>query len=201
MVTKLPSRQDTKLALMQAGMDIMLEKGYTNTGIQEVLSSLGVPKGSFYHYFESKENFAVAIIRQQDSEYNLAIDSLLNDSSITPLQRLKKYCQDSKNGLVSQECRKGCLIGNLSQEMSDQSEVLRKELSIVMKNRSRQFARCIEEGQKTGEITQICPADKLADFFLCGWNGAVMLAKTMKDITPMETFIELVFDHFLKARA
>ncbi len=70
MSTRLATKQDTKTALLQAGMDIMLEKGYSNTGIQEVLSSLGVPKGSFYHYFESKESFAVAIIQHFDQEYS-----------------------------------------------------------------------------------------------------------------------------------
>ena len=84
MSTKLAAKQDTKIALIQAGMDIMLEKGYTNTGIQEVLSSLSVPKGSFYHYFESKENFAVAIIQHVDQEYSATLLRLLRNPEQTP---------------------------------------------------------------------------------------------------------------------
>ncbi len=199
MSTRVAAKQDTKIALIQAGMDIMLEKGYTNTGIQEVLSSLSVPKGSFYHYFESKENFAVAIIQHVDQEYSAQLLRALRNPDETPLQRLKTYCETGKRSFLSQECRKGCLIGNLSQEMSDQSETLRKELSNVISKRVALFARCIEEGQKTGEITQVCSASKLAEFFNSGWNGAYTHAKTVKNIEPMDTFIEVMFKYFLKA--
>jgi TetR/AcrR family transcriptional repressor of nem operon len=199
MSTKLAAKQDTKIALIQAGMDIMLEKGYSNTGIQEVLSSLGVPKGSFYHYFESKENFAVAIIQHVDQEYSAALLRALRNPQETPLQRLKTYCESGKQSFLSQECRKGCLIGNLSQEMSDQSETLRKELSTVISKRLALFTRCIEEGQKLGEINAVCSASKLAELFNSGWSGAVAHAKTVKNIEPMETFIDLMFNHFLKA--
>ncbi len=198
MSTRLATKQDTKIALLQAGMDIMLEKGYSNTGIQEVLLSLAVPKGSFYHYFQSKENFAVGIIQHFDQEYSAELLRVLRNPKESRLQRLKTYCESGKLSFLSQKCRKGCLIGNLSQEMSDQSETLRKELSIVMTKRLALFAQCIEEGQKEGEINQVCSANKLAELFVDGWNGAVMHAKTVKNIQPMETFIDLMFNHFLK---
>ena len=177
----------------------MLEKGYSNTGIQEVLSSLGVPKGSFYHYFESKENFALAVIQHLDHDYTIHILSMLRNAELTPLLRLKSYCEDSRNGFLSQQCRKGCLIGNLTQEMSDQSEVLRKELSTVLSKRLDLFAACFEEGQAIGEITKICSPNKLAQIFNCGWSGAVMHCKAVKTPEAMDTFIELMFEHLLKA--
>jgi TetR/AcrR family transcriptional regulator, transcriptional repressor for nem operon len=198
MTTKLATRQDTRTALLQAGMDVMLEKGYSNTGIQEVLSSLGVPKGSFYHYFESKENFAIAIIEHFDQECSESVRTMLKDQQKTPLQRLYNYCQNGKQGFLSQECRKGCLIGNLSQEMSDQSETLRKVLSAVMTKRQDLFADCIKEGQKLGEISQDWPADKLAEYFISSWSGAFMSAKTVKNIEPLDTFIDLMFNQVLK---
>jgi TetR/AcrR family transcriptional repressor of nem operon len=198
MSTKLATRQDTRAALLEAGMDVMLEKGYSNTGIQEVLSSLGVPKGSFYHYFDSKEHFALTIIQHLDQMYRASMMQVLLDSDKSPLQRLKSYCEISRDNFLSQECRKGCLIGNLSQEMSDQSEVLRKELSSVMTSRVAQIAECIEAGQRLGEITQVRTATKLAEHFMCGWSGAVMVAKTLKNIEPMDNFIDLTFNNFLK---
>ena len=199
MSTKLAPKQDTKTALLDAGTEIMLEKGYSNTGIQEVLSSLGVPKGSFYHYFESKESFAVAIIQHMDHEYTNELLRVLRNPEQTPLQRLKSYCQDHRDAFLSQQCRKGCLIGNLSQEMSDQSEVLRRELANVLIKRLDLFAACFEEGQSIGEITRICTPTKLAQLFNCGWGGAVANSKALKTPEAMDTFIELMFDHFLKA--
>ncbi len=97
MSTKVAAKQDTKTALLQAGMDVMFEKGYSNTGIQEVLSSLGVPKGSFYHYFESKENFAVEIIRYFDKGYTADLIAVLQNPAETPLQRLRTFCETGKN--------------------------------------------------------------------------------------------------------
>ena len=192
-------KQDTRVALLETGIDIMLEKGYTNTGIQEVLSSLGVPKGSFYHFFDSKESFAVAMIHHYDQINSIKLINAMRNTQESPLQRLKTYCETSKQGFLSRECRKGCLIGNLSQEMSDQSETLRRELSTVMAKSCDLFAKCIEEGQHIGEITKIRPAGEIADVLYSGLSGAFMRAKTVKTTEPIDVFIDLMFNHFLKA--
>lgn len=199
MSPKVAAKQETRTALLEIGMDIMIEKGYTNTGISEILTALQVPKGSFYHYFDSKENYAVEIIRHFDETYSTTLQTILRNQDNTPLQRLKEYCLSGKARMLAQECRKGCLIGNLSQEMADQSEVLRTELSIVMRKWRDLFAACIEEGQQSGEIRSGVSAEALAELFLSAWSGSVMRAKTVKQIEPMEVFIDLMFDTLLKA--
>lgn len=199
MVTKNSAEQDTKTMLLEAGMDIMMEKGYTNTGIQEILNASSVPKGSFYHYFDSKENYAVEIIHHFDLGYSADLRRMLRNPQETPLKRLRTYCENTKAMLAAQECRRGCLIGNLSQEMSDQSEVLRKELSKVMSKWRDMFAACIEEGQEAGEIKRNRSAHDLAELFSAGWSGAVMRAKTVKNTEPLDTFIDLMLEDVLKA--
>ncbi|HEY9683684.1 MAG TPA: TetR family transcriptional regulator C-terminal domain-containing protein [Oculatellaceae cyanobacterium] len=199
MSSKLVSRQDTRMALIQAGTEVMLGKGYTNTGIQEVLSALGVPKGSFYHYFESKESFAVAIVQHLDHDQTADMLRILRNTEQTPLQRLKTYCELHKQAMLSQECRKGCLLGLLSQEMADQNETLRRELSSIWDKRLDILAACIEEGQAAGEIRTDCAPRKLASVFNCGWNGAVMHSKAAKNPEALDAFIELMFDHFFIA--
>ena len=191
---------DAKAALLEAGKEIMLEKGYTNTGIQEVLNAVGVPKGSFYHYFESKEDFAVKIIEYADQTHGAKLVLTLKNPDISPLNRLKNYCKEGKKSLTELECGGGCLIGNLSQEMSDQSEVLRKALDAVMNRWKELFTQCINEGQKTGEINDAWTAAKMAEFFLSGWEGSIMRAKSIKSIEPVNTFIDLMFNHILKAK-
>ena len=198
MTTKLESKQATKIALLETGMDIMLEKGYTNTGIQEILTALDVPKGSFYHYFDSKENYGVEIIRYFDQSYSAKLMRTLRNPKASALERLRSYCQETKQHLEAQDCRKGCLIGNLSQEMSDQSEVLRKELMTVMRKWRDMFAACIESGQSTGEITKKHSAIDLAELFLSGWSGAVLRTKTLKNSEPLEVFVNLMIDDMLK---
>ncbi len=198
MEAKVTTKHDTKTALLEAGMEIMMEKGYSNTGIQEVLSTLGVPKGSFYHYFDSKESYAVEIIHRFDSCYSAHLIEILRNPQQRPIERLRAYCESYKATLAAQDCRKGCLIGNLSQEMADQSEVLRKELSEVMSKWRDIFAACIEEGQKSGEIRRRRSPHELAELFSAGWNGAVMRAKTVKNTEPLDVFIDLMFEEVLK---
>src|ERR1700722_6953414 len=181
MSPKVAGKQEVRTALLEVGMDMMFDKGYTNTGIQEILSALNVPKGSFYHYFERKENYTVEIIRHFDQSYSSNLIRTLRNPKETPLQRLRTYCDSTMAALEAQQCRRGCLLGNLSQEMSDQSEVLRKELCIVMLKWRNIFAACIDEGQKSGEITKTRPAVMLAELFLSAWSGAVMRAKTCKE--------------------
>ncbi len=199
MTTKLESKQATKIALLETGMDIMLEKGYTNTGIQEILTALDVPKGSFYHYFDSKENYAVEIVRLFDQGYTAKLMRTLRNPKATALERLRNYCEEIKQHLEAQDCRKGCLIGNLSQEMADQSEVLRKELSVVMCKWRDMFAACIEAGQNNGEITKKHSAVELAELFQSAWSGAVLRTKTLKNVEPLEIFVSLFIEDMLKA--
>lgn len=190
--------RDTRAVLLEAGMNVMFEKGYTNTGIQEVLSSVGVPKGSFYHYFESKEDFAVQIIKHQEEMYAVSLGQFLRDTDRTPVNRLRNLCETKKTNMFEGGCRRGCLIGNLSQEMADQSEVLRTELSRVMGRWRDIYSACIDEGQTLGEITKKFSPPVLAEMFLCGWEGSIMRAKTQKNVEPLEAFIEVMFGQVLK---
>lgn len=192
-------KQDTRTALLNAGMTIMLEKGYNNTGIQEVLNSLGVPKGSFYHYFDSKEDFGLAIIEYFDCGFSSKVLTAFANAELTPLARLRAYYETTRENLSANDCRKGCLIGNLSQEMADQSETLRHALCDVMAKWRDLFATCIAEGQATGEISPNFPPDRMAELLLSSWEGAVMRAKTTKNIEPIDVFIELMFEQVLKA--
>src|SRR5271168_1127987 len=101
MTPKTTAKPDTKTLLLEAGMDVMFEKGYTNTGISEVLNSVGVPKGSFYHYFDSKEDFALEIIGYFDSGYSQKLINTLRDSDCGPVERLRNYCQCGRDNLAA----------------------------------------------------------------------------------------------------
>jgi TetR/AcrR family transcriptional regulator, transcriptional repressor for nem operon len=198
MAPKTAARLDTRTALLKVGMDIMLAKGYSNTGISEVLTTLGVHKGSFYYYFDSKETFAVEIIRHFDREYSAHLASILRNEKRRPIERLRDYCEEGKQSLADKECRGGCLIGNLSQEMSDQSEVLRTELCGVMTARRALFAECIAQAQAAGEIGSPRDPAELAEVFCSAWAGALMFAKTVKNTGPLDVVMELLFNEVLK---
>lgn len=193
-----PAKENTKNQLLEAGINIMIEKGYNNTGIQEVLQTTGVPKGSFYYYFDSKEDFGLKIIDYFEQQYNQKLCLYLDDKSKSSVERLRAYCEDGKKNFEAQRCRRGCLIGNLSQEMADQSEAFRARLEEVLTKWRNRFAQTIKEGQSNGEISKELDTVELAEFFLSGWEGAVMRSKTTKNVAPQQAFINIMFGHVLR---
>jgi len=195
---KQAAKEGTKNLLLEAGLDIMIEKGYNNTGIQEVLQRVNVPKGSFYYYFDSKEEFGLAIIDLFDQMYTEKVRTSLDDKNRTPLDRLRTYCEEGRKNLEAQKCRKGCLIGNLSQEMADQSEIFRARLEEILTKWRNRFSKTIKEGQDLGQIPKELDTVELAEFFLSGWEGAVMRSKTTKHTAPQQAFISIMFNHVLK---
>ena len=191
------AKESTKTLLLESGIEIMLEKGYNNTGIMEVLQRTGVPKGSFYHYFESKEDFGLQIINHFAQKYETKLNETLGNKSLSPINRLKAYCQMTTAHLQSLDCRKGCLIGNLSQEMSDQSEVFRKRLLAIQVDSHARFTNCLKESQQLGEISKKVNCSDLAELFLSAWSGAVLRAKTSKTTEPLNVFMRVMFQQVL----
>src|SRR5499425_385402 len=122
----------TKATLVDAGLHLMLEKGYHHTGIQDVLQAAGVPKGSFYYYFPSKEAFALEVIAQFAAAYLARLEQYLGDTAASPLTRLRRHLDELLARFERRGCRGGCLIGNLSQELADQHPRLRAQLEAVL---------------------------------------------------------------------
>ncbi len=199
MATKVRDMQDTKQAMLEAGIELFLQNGYSNTGVQEVLDLVNIPKGCFYHYFQSKELFALAVIRYFDKTYADNVYGVLEKRERTAVERLREYCRVSTAVIVGRKCKHGCLISNLSQEMSAQSDLLRNELVNIQDHRRDMFAACIEDGQKNGEIKSHRPARDLAELFMSGWNGVTLRAKSLRNTEPLDIFVDFVFSDLLKA--
>ena len=195
MPAKTDKKQCTRTALLQAGIDIMIQKGYAGTGIQEVLTSVSVPKGCFYHYFDSKEHFALEIIRYFDQGFTSEMLSVLQNTQRKPLDRLRDYCETTRR--LADDTNNGCPIAVLSHEMSAQSEVLRVELCDVLGRWRDAIAACIVEGQSAGQIRTDCDARQLAEVFVSAWSGAKMRAKTSKSSEPTDAVLDVLIGRCL----
>ncbi len=125
----------------------MLEKGYNATGINEVLTACNVPKGSFYHYFSSKEDFGLSVINTFDEHYVQDLDKALTDPKVAPLKRIKNYIDGAIEKAEKRQCSRGCLIANLSQEMADQNEVFRIRLKEILQRRQATFTSSVERSK------------------------------------------------------
>lgn len=183
----------TKAALLRAGVAALTEKGFVAAGIDEILGSVGVPKGSFYHYFDSKEAFGLALIDEYGRYFAHKLDRFLLDETLPPLERLRLFAADARQGMARHHFRRGCLIGNLGQEMGALPESFRQRLIDVFTDWQDRTAACLTLARQRGEIAagQDCAA--LAEFFWIGWEGAVLRAKLEGSPTSLDRFAEGFF--------
>ena len=187
------ARGETKSRLLEAGRNIFLEKGFNHAGIEAILQVAGVPKGSFYNYFESKEDFGLQVIDDFARCHDEWLEAYLGDRSLGPVDRLRRFFESVVDQLDSNKCRNGCLVGNLSQELADQSEVFRARLEAILESWVNRYAACLHEAQQRDEIRPDRDVRELAEFLLNSWQGAVLRAKTARSTAPLKTFLAIGF--------
>lgn len=190
------SRGHTKELLLEIGRKVFLERGYNHAGIECILQEAGVPKGSFYNYFPSKEEFGLQVIDGFAACHEEVLEQHLGNHTIPPLQRLRGYFCYVIDRLGEGNCRKGCLIGNLSQEMADQSERFRARLEEILKTWVARFQACLAEARENGSIPLDTDVRLLAEFWMNAWQGSVMRAKTARSTEPLQTFLRMTIDRF-----
>lgn len=181
---------ETRASLVRAGLVALTEKGFSATGLDEVLKVVGVPKGSFYYYFESKEAFGSELIDHYGHYFARKLDRFFADDGLSPLDRLKAFMVDAEAAMERFAFSRGCLVGNLGQEMGALPEAFRQKLSDIFADWQRRTALCLRAAQAAGEIRNHHDADHLAAFFWIGWEGAVLRAKLERNSTPLRTFAE-----------
>ncbi len=179
---------ETKAALLRSGMEILTEKGYSATGIDEILRQVGVPKGSFYHYFNSKEGFGLALIKNYSNFFKHKLDKFLADQSTAPINRLFGFLDDATQGMARFNFKRGCLIGNLGQEMSALPESFRDELKTVFEEWQFKIETCLDEAKSAGQISADVDSRQSAYIFWIGWEGAVLRAKLERQPDALNTF-------------
>tara|TARA_R110002012_G_scaffold18226_5_gene67130 strand:+ start:1254 stop:1847 length:594 start_codon:yes stop_codon:yes gene_type:complete len=187
----------TRDKLIDSGALLISQQGYNATGINAVLKTCGVPKGSFYHYFASKEDFGLAVIERFASRYDETLVALLEDSDTAPLERLRRYFAAGRAYMLECDHTTGCLIGNLGQELSGQSATFRDALNLVFQRWELRFAHCLNDALARGDIDTHTSPEALASFILTGWEGAILRAKTLKSVEPMDQFEKILFQQVL----
>jgi TetR/AcrR family transcriptional repressor of nem operon len=194
-------RIHSKDDIVQAGLEIILSKGFTATGVEAILKQANVPKGSFYNFFSSKEEFGLAIIDRYVTGIGEIFHPIFSDESLPALERVRKSFEILVARFESNDCSKGCLIGNLSLEMSDQYEKVRQRLEQSLHGWSRALSKLLLQAQKEKTIPADLEPEMLAENLIASFEGAVLRAKVKKSSDPLKNFIHLYFDNFLAQRA
>ena len=190
-------RIDKRDQLIQTGQQIIVQQGFNAAGLNKILTAAGVPKGSFYYYFSSKDDFGLAIIDSFAEKYQKKLKHILKDDEVPYLERLHNYFKSGIADMKASECNDGCLMGNLAQELSAQNELFRDRLSEIFLDWERAFADCLQAAKEAEELNSARDTLALAKFILAGWQGAILQAKVNKSVEPMETFIAVLFDCIL----
>lgn len=191
MIKQTPKRNE----LIRAGREIIVRQGFNAAGLSSILTAADVPKGSFYYYFQNKEDFGLAIIEDFAAEYQEKLQKTIGNEKLPPLQRLSSYFLASQAEMEACNCVNGCLIGNLAQELAAQSEVFCDRINQIFSDWEAQFAACLEAAQASGELSSDIDSSQLAQFILSGWQGAILKAKVARSTAPMQAFVDMLFQH------
>ena len=188
----------TKNKILEHAGRIIRMKGFNNTGIQEILDSAGVPKGSFYFYFKSKEELGLALIDYLAQSISELGESLLIDGQGTPMEKLRRYFVAMRLLFENDGWKAGCPIGNLAQEMGPLNEGFRRKLQAVFRMMESGIRDCLVEAKAMNELDSELDADETAAFLLDSWEGAILRMKAEGNSQSLILFEKMVFDKVLR---
>lgn len=191
-------REAKKERILNAGLEVMRRQGYNGTGVKDIVDAAGVPKGSFYNYFDSKEAFAVEALAQAAEEVTAFMRNGLCSSSKPPKERLLEFFQVQALAAESGENRTGCFVGTMCQEMAGSCEAIRLSSKTMFRNFSEVVSELIEEGKADGSIACPMPSEQLANLIINAWQGTLLRMKAVRSREPMDDFCDML-PHLLAA--
>jgi TetR/AcrR family transcriptional repressor of nem operon len=188
-------RPNTKEQLIVAGLNALLEKGFNGVGVQEITEQAGVPKGSFYNHFESKEALGAEILERYGS--NSTRRAVLLDKTVPPLQRLRTHFETLNDNFIKSKFERGCLLGNFSAELANQSPVIRESLATLFERWTKDLEVAIADAQSEGAVSSDRDAGDIAAFLLDAYEGTLLRARVQRDRAPFDRFMKLAFEQIL----
>jgi TetR/AcrR family transcriptional regulator, transcriptional repressor for nem operon len=179
----------TKQRLIDAGLRMLLEHGYNSLGVQALLEETDTPKGSFYHHFKDKEDFALQVIDAYMVGVHAGLDACLLDTALPPLERIRRFFEMTQEA-YRQEGYLGCLMGGLGQELSGVSELFRRKIDWCLSSISERMAKCLTEAQSRGEIPANCNLTEMADLLVDCWEGAALRSRLRRNPTSLNAMLD-----------
>jgi TetR/AcrR family transcriptional regulator, transcriptional repressor for nem operon len=201
--TELMPKASVRDRLIESALEVFHTHGFNGSGVQDIVEAAGVPKGSFYNHFASKEALGVEVVRAYSALVGTyvveagAADIFTGDG--TPLQRIRAYFEAVIEQNVSCGVRKGCLLGNFATELAPHSVEIAKAVTAALDNWSAAVAKALAQAQEAGELPKDAEVDALARYMVDGYEGAATRAKLIGDRAPMDDFIRTTFDVLLPA--
>ena len=177
----------TKERILEAAEEIMLQKSFHSVGLNEILAAVKVPKGSFYHYFQSKEQFGVELLRHYVAEASVWKRRLLlsTEQEPNPLERLLTYLESNIARMFEKECRGSCLVAKLATEISSFSDPMREVLAEGMREWQGIIEKLIVEGLEKKAIRPDLEPAATAALIQDLWMGASQRSQVQRNVAPL----------------
>ena len=182
-----------KRRVIEESAKLFYFNGYINTGLKEILEVCKIPKGSFYNYFSSKEDFGVAVINFYTEKHLLEWTTRINSNSQDNEKLIQVFLDITKDYDCS-ESQKGCLLGNLAAEISAASDKCRNALAVAIKSFKEVLIERIIIGQANGEFTTAIAPERIADLIWNNWQGSLLELKVKKSIEPLQNNLQTLFN-------
>jgi len=194
-------RASVRDQLIESAVEVFHARGFNGCSVQDIVEAAGVPKGSFYNHFKSKEALGVEVVRA----YTRLVGAYLEEAGAgeifsgdgTPLERIRAYFEAVIEQNVSCGVRKGCLLGNFATELAPHSAEIANAVTDALDNWSAAVARALAQAQEAGELPKDVDVEALGRYLVDGYEGAAARAKLIGDRGPMDEFIRTTFDFLL----
>ena len=176
--------------IINAGIALMRTNGYHGTGVQHVLKECGIPKGSFYNFFDSKEEFALKAIDKYAQDNIRTVDEIVHNEGLSSVAKLKRFFNDLIKYYTSKDFEQACLMSILSYEVGDSHPAIAQKIKENFSIIKDLIAQVIDVGQKKGELRSDISATQLADYLINGFNGALITMKYERSDQVLRDFVE-----------
>jgi TetR/AcrR family transcriptional regulator, transcriptional repressor for nem operon len=182
------SKTSTREEIIRKGAELIHAQGYKGTGIQQILQSSGIPKGSFYFYFKSKEDFGLAVIDHFTAAIGEIFTACLSDRDVPPMGRFEKLFDYYESAFQKTGGALGCPIGNLSLELADTNERIREHLRTAIEGLVAQIESCLAEAIRDKSLPEDVQVADTARFIFYGFEGAILHMKVVKSTESLQAF-------------
>jgi TetR/AcrR family transcriptional repressor of nem operon len=190
------AQRNLKEQIVEGGSRVLLERGFHASSVNDIVAAAGVPKGSFYNHFESKEALALEVTRRYSASYG--VDRLVHGDA-PPLERLRSHFEATSERTVARGVDQGCLLGNFSTELAGHSSAIREFVAASLDDWSAAVAAVLEQAQAAGQLDRDLDAPGLGRYLVDAYEGSVARAKVSGDRAPLDAFVAITFGTLLAA--
>jgi TetR/AcrR family transcriptional repressor of nem operon len=182
--------EEKKQNLLKSGMNLMHLNGYSATSVDDIVRAAGIPKGSFYNFYKSKEGFAIDALHTFTQATMQKHVNILNDQTLNIKEKIKKFFLMNIKELKKGHFSMGCFVGNMAQEVGDTNSEMRKNIEMCFSQMQNGIVELIKAGIADKSVSKAADPERLAEFILNSWEGALLRMKTVKKSEPLDLFLE-----------